>query len=538
MRSSGAELSQMMVYVQIAPAHPFSFGHRTEDRVRLPREIPRLARKAVQKAQQVLYIAFEDNRRRAALFGIHFGPCRCAVRPLEGNLQRDPFHKPAGHGDGSDGNPFRYPWFFAHRHPEGIREVTDHLWRRHFSPSTRARRLNLRDAFDNLLLVRWISQGSLCHDAVLRQGIVYRESRGGCILNLHFNRQYRGIVEPITHFLTGACMGRAGFNRRTALATATMTLAAEAPDLDVLGRFRGAVFAFAHHRGFTHSFLGLIPVSAAVVGVIYLVWLLRGRKTKDPNLPARWGLLFVFAYIAGLSHILLDYTNGYGVRPFWPFSEKWYSWDIVFIAEPILWAVLLLGLVVPGFLGLINQEIGVRQKGLRGRRAAIAALAAMVLLWGVRDYEHRRAVNALRARTYGEEQPIRVGAFPTYINPFQWHGVVETRSLYALAEVSSLGPEVGPGDKLDIQYKPEETPVTLAAKRSYLGRVYLDWAEFPMTETEKTPSGGYLVLFYDLRFEELLRSSGRRPLSGGVILESNLNVILEFMGAVSQPTLD
>ena len=63
----------------------------------------------------------------------------------------------------------------------------------------------------------------------------------------------RRSLEPITHFLTGACMARTGFNRRTALATATMTLAAEAPDIDVLGRIRGPVFAFGHHRGFTHS---------------------------------------------------------------------------------------------------------------------------------------------------------------------------------------------------------------------------------------------------------------------------------------------
>src|SRR5258707_3615737 len=125
---------------------------------------------------------------------------------------------------------------------------------------------------------------------------------------------YKIYLEPISHFLTGACLGRAGFNRRTALATATMTLAAEAPDLDVLGRFRGPVFAFAHHRGFTHSFLGLILVSAVVVGFMYLVWRLRGRKTNDPNLPPRWGLLFVLAYIAGLRHNLVHFTYHYRVR--------------------------------------------------------------------------------------------------------------------------------------------------------------------------------------------------------------------------------
>ena len=146
----------------------------------------------------------------------------------------------------------------------------------------------------------------------------------------------RKPLEPVTHFLTGACLGRSGFNRKTALATATMTLAAEAPDLDVFGRFRGPVFGFAHHRGFTHSFLGLLIICAVVVGFMYCVWRLRGRRTNDQDLPPRWGLLFALAYMAGLSHILLDFTNNYGVRPFWPFWERWYEWDIVFIVEPVL----------------------------------------------------------------------------------------------------------------------------------------------------------------------------------------------------------
>ncbi len=95
-------------------------------------------------------------------------------------------------------------------------------------------------------------------------------------------------------------------------------------------------------------FLGVPLDALVVVGFVYLLWRLRGRKTKDPNLPPRWGLLFLYACLAGLSHILLDFTNNYGVRPFWPFSEKWYSWDIVFIVEPVMLALLILGLVVPG----------------------------------------------------------------------------------------------------------------------------------------------------------------------------------------------
>ena len=110
-------------------------------------------------------------------------------------------------------------------------------------------------------------------------------------------------------------MGRAGLNRKTALATLTLTLAAEAPDLDVLGSFRGSAFGFAHHRGFTHSFIGVPLDALVVVGFVYLIWRLGGSKIKDPKLPPRWGLLYVYACLAGLSHILIDITNKYGVRP-------------------------------------------------------------------------------------------------------------------------------------------------------------------------------------------------------------------------------
>jgi len=326
-------------------------------------------------------------------------------------------------------------------------------------------------------------------------------------------------------------LGRAGLNRKTALATATLTLAAEAPDVDVIGQFRNPIFGFAHHRGFTHSFLGTPLVAAAVVVAVYFIWRLRGRRTKDPNLPPRWGLLFLYACLAGLSHILLDFTNNYGVRPFWPFSERWYSWDIVFIVEPVLLVLMIGGLVLPSLFGLINEEIGARNRGLKGRTAATIALVGVALTWGLRDFEHRRAVAALEARLYEGAEPIRASANPYWLNPFRWSGVVETENFFAVMLVDSLGPEVNPEGRMRIQYKPQETPVTLAAKRSYLGRAYLDWAKYPVTETEELgpPRAGYLVRFIDLRYQYPGRE-GSRVLSAGVELDQNLRPVVEFIG--------
>ncbi len=344
-------------------------------------------------------------------------------------------------------------------------------------------------------------------------------------------------------------MGRAGLNRKTALATATLTLAAEAADLDVLSRFGGSAFGLNHHRGFTHSFLGVPLVAAAVVGFMYLFWRLRGRKTRDPNLPPRWGLLFAFACLAGLSHILLDFTNNYGVRPFWPFSERWYSLDIVFIVEPVLLIVLTLGLILPALFSLINEEIGARNKDAmpKGRLAATVAVLAVVAYWGLRDYEHRRAVAVLQSRTYRGADAIRVSAYPYWVNPFRWYGVVETPAFFATMDVDSLNvhsmsPEVDPEAQMQIHYKPEETTVTLAAKKTYLGRVYLSWAQYAITETEELQNdlvasnrAAYLVRFSDLRYDYPGRNA-RATLGGMVLLTRDLQVVDERFGMKSAGT--
>jgi len=330
-----------------------------------------------------------------------------------------------------------------------------------------------------------------------------------------------------------------------------MCLAAEAPDLDVIALFGRAGFGLAHHRGFTHSFLGSFLVAGVVVGFVYLLWrsgfitgskklssrILRRKPTQ--SLLPRWGLLYTLAYFASLSHILLDFTNHYGVRPFWPFSERWYSWDIVFIYEPVLLVVLIGALVLPSLFALINSEIGAGSRGPKGHLAAIVALVCVCVLWGVRDYEHRRAVSALDARLYRDQDPKLIGAYPLPGNPFQWYGVVETQDLFAQMMVDSLAPDVDPENRMQIRFKPQETEITLAAKRSYFGQVYLDWAKFPISETYQQESGGYFVRFMDLRYDYPGRK-GRTPLSegGGVELDKNLNVVNAFMGVRSRKVTD
>jgi inner membrane protein len=344
-------------------------------------------------------------------------------------------------------------------------------------------------------------------------------------------------MEPITHLMTGACLARAGFNRKAAYATVAMTLAAEAPDMDTLWSIDGPIAAFQHHRGWTHTFLGLPVEAAIVVGAIWLMHRWRSRRgkitstatTARAQAPVRWGLLYCFALIALLSHLALDWTNNYGLRPFFPFNPRWYAGSFVFIFEPVMFLSLLIALVAPSLFGLINSEVGARRTAYRGRGWAISALLAIVALWGWRAVEHEKAVQLAMAADYNGAQVLRVSVNPYPINPFRWQAVVETPQTYQLATIDTFNEAATTSEQGNIFYKPPTTLATLVAKRSWLGEVYLDWSSWPLvTETGTDPDGLTTVTFRDLRFmydTSILNGREDPPLSGAVYVNDDRRVV-------------
>lgn len=327
-------------------------------------------------------------------------------------------------------------------------------------------------------------------------------------------------MEPVTHFLTGACLGRSGFNRKTAYATLAMTLAAEAPDIDILWGFRGPVAELQHHRGITHSLIGA-PFMALFVTA--LVWLIDRARRDRPPIPVRWWLVWLFALIADLSHLLLDYTNNYGLRPFLPFNAHWYPWSIVFIFDPWIFLALSLALLLPWILGLADREIGARKQLFRGRGFAVAALAFTVVWWGVRNAEHLHALALVQTGSYTREPLLRVAAEPHMADPFAWRVIMETQDYYQTAEVNTLHDQVTTDPYANVIHKAPVTRAVAAAKQSYLGKVYLDWSKWPIVEDRGAvkapgadfvpPSTWHTVEFQDLRFgyAPLVESAAGKP---------------------------
>jgi inner membrane protein len=363
-------------------------------------------------------------------------------------------------------------------------------------------------------------------------------------------------MEPVTHFLTGACIGRAGFNRKTAYATLAAVLAAEAADLDILWGFAGPVEGLKHHRGITHTFWAVPVVAGAVVGA---VWLLdrvlssraRRKSARAPSFssadekggsggqPIHWGWLYLTACVAALSHLLLDWTNNYGVRPFFPFNPRWYAGSFMFIAEPVMWALLFLALFMPWVLGLADREIGARKQRFRGRGWAIFALIGMLVLGCWRWAEHAQALAMVNNAPISAEPALRVAAEPYMVNPFRWHAIIETPNLYQTAEIDTRTGSIDSDPLRDVRYKPADTAAVEAAKRTGLGKVYLDWGTWvvvrdvgpepipgpvPGLDPPNLPPGRAwtTVEFTDLRFDYSFLATrgtgGRPPLAGWVYI--------------------
>ncbi|HLI04281.1 MAG TPA: metal-dependent hydrolase [Terracidiphilus sp.] len=344
-------------------------------------------------------------------------------------------------------------------------------------------------------------------------------------------------MEPITHFLTGACIGRAGFNRKTAYATLAAVLAAEAADIDILWGLAGPVEELKHHRGITHTFLAVPVIAGVVVGA---VWLWRRWRNKAGPASFHAGWLYLTALAAALSHILLDWTNNYGVRPFYPFNPRWYAGSILFIVEPVFWALLFLALAMPWLLGLADREIGVRKKPFRGRGWAVFALAGMTAIGCWRWAEREQGLAMMANAQVTGEPALRMTLEPYPVNPYRWHAIVETRDDFQTAEVNTWNPSAADAivsdPHADVIYKPAVTPAVEAAKQTLLGRVYLDWGRWAVVrDLGQEPAPGMIppelppgrtwttVQFTDLRFDYpfLGTRSGRsaaRPLTGWVYI--------------------
>ena len=356
-------------------------------------------------------------------------------------------------------------------------------------------------------------------------------------------------MDNLTHALVGAALSKSGLERVTPLATATLVVAANAPDVDVLSYTQGQWFALSFRRGITHGIPALIVLPWLVAGLM-TVWDIGVRRRRQPDRPpTRFFSLLSLSYIGVLTHPVLDWMNTYGMRWWLPFDGRWSYGDSLFIIDPWLW--LLLGTAVAlawprsrlgsvGWLALagVTTTLIARTDLIPGSSKAVwvavvfmAALARMLgrprtptdgarlargLTAGAVAYilfmvvSHRVAVGdvrgALESSVIGDAQAIMIGPRPA--DPMGSEVLVRTDDLYVrgshdwtdspraafLGENRFPRMEVAPG----VSSRAAEAAVAEARAHPDVAR-YLVWSRFPYWQV-RPAEGGVSVRVGDARF--------------------------------------
>jgi len=76
-------------------------------------------------------------------------------------------------------------------------------------------------------------------------------------------------MDNLCHSLVGMALSRAGLHKRTALATSTLVIANNLPDIDV-GVFATSTLAMSFRRGWTHGVLAQLTLPIALTGAMLL----------------------------------------------------------------------------------------------------------------------------------------------------------------------------------------------------------------------------------------------------------------------------
>lgn len=217
-------------------------------------------------------------------------------------------------------------------------------------------------------------------------------------------------MDNITHTLVGLMLARTGFEKATIRGAGMMMLAANIPDLDAVTWFDRITY-LELHRGYTHAF-ALAPVMA-------LLPMAMARVTFS------WKS-YAASVLAVLSHLLLDWTNPYGIQLYLPFSARRTMLDITSVIDPWIWLILAIAVAAPALAGLVGSDMKGRFVGGPRRAWAMTALVALLAYEGLRFASHERAIAILEAHLYDGVPPKLALAVPVGINPFVWRGIVRT----------------------------------------------------------------------------------------------------------------
>lgn len=315
-------------------------------------------------------------------------------------------------------------------------------------------------------------------------------------------------MDPVTHIVSGALGGRALRDRfPSRLVYALCILAAWIPDIDNFVGL-GPEDYLLHHRGLTHSVVGILTLALLLTGVFRLF-----GKTFAP-------LKTFLTALALLSlHVWLDVVTTYGTQILAPFDTTRYQWGSVFIVDPLLTLAL---------LALFALSLR------RTRRAkTIAALGlALCVAYPLACHGVRASTRAAMPQRLAEQNlagrhfEITTDA----LSPLYWKVLVTDGDQLLVGSTSAL-----PGNHQPIAFESfTKADPKLLQRLAAQARFFKTWnwfAMYPTMQDVPVPAGengARAILFSDARF--LVATTPLHHLLSGRATPFQLTAILDASG--------
>lgn len=366
-------------------------------------------------------------------------------------------------------------------------------------------------------------------------------------------------MDTITHGIAGALIGKAVFRggdmfasdpmNRGRVITWSLMLGSIFPDSDVIRDFfsHDRLLILTWHRSITHSLI-MLPLWAILLAAITQAFA-RSKKWEAPSFVA----LTTIYGVGILSHILLDLVTSFGTMIWSPLEWSRPAWDLIFIIDFTLTAVLLVPqllawvyshpekmkrravgmwlvfLPAPLLIARIGEIVGAPISGqtVLGAMILFAAIFLLPALrgWGLKMqhdkwnraglaaaltyvaltlFAHRVAL--ARIQKFAELDHLQVasiGALPLPPSLWHWDGLVRAeRGVYELRmDLSDKPVKDGEVLALEHRYYPDAPPNSYinVAKRLPEVQKVLWFARFPVTRFHKEGDQA-IVEIADVRF--------------------------------------
>lgn len=276
---------------------------------------------------------------------------------------------------------------------------------------------------------------------------------------------------PITHMMIGVGIGALSGQTVTPynpIYCATV-MGALMPDLDIVTMLKSNLTLIRHHRGATHSFGGILVISAIIAGILYIDF-------GGPVLS-----YFFWALAGALSHVLTDYLNSYGTRLLWPFSSRPFAGNLLMFKDPYLTAMFVPILIF--YTSPFWPAVA----------AFVLGFIYLLLRWKMRS-RAEQIITEKYALSPGKE---KLAVMPALQGHASWDFLIEGPREILMGTWNFFNGKI---DNLRSLERKADTPLIKKALQSGPGRIFRQFTSYYHISYWEE-KGKYFVKLMDLRFK-------------------------------------